>query len=264
MLKWININIYFLGWNFTYFCGKLGHSLFNRCCDYFFLLKFCQIRNCFLYKNIDIGLRRSAIQMQMLCHQVHSQAGWPDAFVKKVPKCSPTHLCPNSHIAFYWKVVPQKCGLVLNLKKNCTMYVYNRHIGQSGHPVRMIGARIFWRHPRADLMKMSLSQTRHFDCLVPKGIEVSFYFRLFCHFLQCVFFGIVWSENLVAKTTAEMQFRRQTQRSAPTAWNFIQEPILRLVNLQPHRQSCSRLERFLLYRHRFFLFSKRARLPVAL
>jgi hypothetical protein len=36
-------------------------------------------------------------------------------------------------------------------------------------------------------MKMSLSQTRHFDCLVPKGIEVSFYFRLFCHFLQVGF-----------------------------------------------------------------------------
>jgi hypothetical protein len=42
-----------------------------------------------------------------------------------------------------------------------------------------------------------------------------------------------------------------------------QEPILRLLNLQLQRQRCSRLERFS-KKNKIFLFSKRARLPVAL
>jgi hypothetical protein len=44
---------------------------------------------------------------------------------------------------------------------------------------------------------------------------------------------------------------------------FIQEPILRFLNLQLQRQRCSRLERFS-KQNKIFLFSKRARLPVAL
>jgi hypothetical protein len=42
-----------------------------------------------------------------------------------------------------------------------------------------------------------------------------------------------------------------------------QEPILRLLNLQLQRQRCRRLERFSKL-NKIFLFSKRARLPVAL
>jgi hypothetical protein len=44
---------------------------------------------------------------------------------------------------------------------------------------------------------------------------------------------------------------------------LIQEPILRLLNLQLQRQRFSRLERFS-KKNEIFWFSKRARLPLAL